>query len=54
MAITCFIYVSLKFVGCVFTNFSVFCEWIIWVIEGLLSLHLAESVKDEKDGTPKK
>ena len=40
MAISWFISVSPKFGGCIYTNFPVFLGWIIWVIEGLLRLHL--------------
>ena len=34
MAISYFIFMSPKIGGGIYTNFSVFIEWIIWVIEG--------------------
>ena len=45
MAISCFIFVSPKLAGRIYTNFSVFLEWIIWVIEGLLRLQLTQCVE---------
>ena len=39
-AISCFISVSPKFGGRIYTNFPVFLDWIIWVIEGLLRLYI--------------
>ena len=47
MAISC-IFVSPEFGGHIYTNFPVFLDWIIWVIEDLLKLHLTECVKNEK------
>ena len=44
-AISCFIFVSQKFGGCIYTSFSVFLGWNIWVIEDLLRLYLTECVK---------
>ena len=46
--IPCFIFASPKIGGRIYTNFLVFIEWIIWVIEGLHRLLLTECVKSEK------
>ena len=45
MVISCFIFVSPKIGGRIYTNFLVFIEWIISVIKGLQKLHLTESGK---------
>ena len=51
-AISCFIFVTRKFGDCIYLNFLVFLEWVIWVIEGLLRLHCTEWVKLKNNGPP--
>ena len=41
----CFIFVSLKIGGRIYSNYPGFLEWVIWVIEGLQRLHLTEYYK---------
>ena len=44
LIITCFIFVSPKCARTIFANFPVFYEWLIWVTEDLLRIHLLVSV----------